>query len=243
MLSPQEAESKVFTKASFGGGYHMGQVDAFLDELIGDYAALYKENAALKSKMKVLVEKLEEYRATEDAMRRTLLSAQQMADNMLKEAADKKNDAIALAESETRTRVDEIRRELANEEMRLLAARNATASYVEKLQALYEHEISYMAKLSELTVLPVTSVTEQIQAQESEAKVSELVAAAHSAATTATEGPKPEGNPREEPEVLADTQPEKPAEPEAEKKPAFSAEDSDTMVFDRLEFGRDYQFE
>lgn len=75
MLTPQEAESHVFPKASFGG-YNMLQVDAFLDSLIEDYRTLYQENASLKSKMKVLVEKVEEYRATEDAMRMTLHSAQ-----------------------------------------------------------------------------------------------------------------------------------------------------------------------
>ena len=65
MLTPQEAESHVFPKASFGG-YNMLQVDAFLDSLIEDYRTLYQENASLKSKMKVLVEKVEEYRATDD---------------------------------------------------------------------------------------------------------------------------------------------------------------------------------
>ena len=35
----------------------------------------------MKSKMKVLVEKVEEYRATEDAMRKALMTAQRMADD------------------------------------------------------------------------------------------------------------------------------------------------------------------
>ncbi|MFR7893152.1 MAG: DivIVA domain-containing protein [Dysosmobacter sp.] len=46
------------------GGYNMAMVDEFLDELTDDYTALYKENAALKAKLKVLVEKVEDYRAT-----------------------------------------------------------------------------------------------------------------------------------------------------------------------------------
>ena len=81
MLTPQEAESHVFPKASFGG-YNMLQVDTFLDSLIEDYRTLYQENTSLKNKMKVLVDKVEEYRATEDAMRMTLHSAQKMADAM-----------------------------------------------------------------------------------------------------------------------------------------------------------------
>ena len=70
MLTPQEVSTHSFAKASFGG-YNMAMVDEFLDELTDDYTALYKENAALKAKLKVLVEKVEEYRATEDSMRAT----------------------------------------------------------------------------------------------------------------------------------------------------------------------------
>ena len=59
MLTPQEVSSRSFTKAVMGG-YNMAMVDEFLDELTDDYTALFKENAALKAKMKVLVEKLED---------------------------------------------------------------------------------------------------------------------------------------------------------------------------------------
>ena len=48
------------------GGYNMTQVDEFLDVLTEDYSALYSENAVLKSKMKVLVEKVEELRLIKD---------------------------------------------------------------------------------------------------------------------------------------------------------------------------------
>ena len=85
MLTPQEVSSHAFPKAVVGG-YNMSSVDEFLDELTDDYTSLYKENAALKAKMKVLVEKIEDYRSTEDAMRSTLLTAQKMADSIVKEA-------------------------------------------------------------------------------------------------------------------------------------------------------------
>ena len=80
MLTPQEVSTHAFSKAVMGG-YNMAMVDEFLDELTDDYTALYKENAALKAKLKVLVEKVEDYRATEDSMRATLLTAQKMADS------------------------------------------------------------------------------------------------------------------------------------------------------------------
>ena len=73
MLTPQEVSNHAFAKAVMGG-YNMAMVDEFLDELTDDYTSLYKENAALKAKMKVLVDKVEEYRSTEDAMRAALLT-------------------------------------------------------------------------------------------------------------------------------------------------------------------------
>ena len=91
MLTPQEVAEHAFAKASFGG-YNMAMVDEFLDLLTADYTALYKENAALKTKMKVLADKVEEYRSTDDAMRKALLSAQKYADQVMAEADEKKQN-------------------------------------------------------------------------------------------------------------------------------------------------------
>ena len=103
MFTPQEVSEKTFPKASgFNNGYGMAAVDEFLDALTEDYTALYKDNAALKAKLKVLAEKVEEYRATEDAMRSTLLTAQKMADDMVKEAEATKASLIHQAEEEAR---------------------------------------------------------------------------------------------------------------------------------------------
>ena len=153
MLTPQEAESHVFPKASFGG-YNMLQVDAFLDSLIEDYRTLYQENASLKSKMKVLVEKVEEYRATEDAMRMTLHSAQKMADAMVKEGEAKKQAAIdqiaasveekskavraemAKEEQAVLAKLEQVKKDLANEQARLNAARASTTTYIGQLKDL-----------------------------------------------------------------------------------------------------------
>ena len=96
MLTPQEVSERAFQKASFGG-YNMAQVDEFLDILTGDYSALYNENAVLKNKMKVLVDKVEEYRSTEEAMRKALMAAQRMADDLVKEAERKKSELLAQA--------------------------------------------------------------------------------------------------------------------------------------------------
>ena len=106
MLTPQEVASRAFPKAVMGG-YNMASVDEFLDELSDDYSALYKENAALKSKLKVLVEKVEDYRATEDSMRATLLTAQKMADSIVHEAEAKRDEILAQLEAVRRGEIED----------------------------------------------------------------------------------------------------------------------------------------
>lgn len=153
MFTPQEVSERAFPKAGFGG-YNMALVDEFLDQLTEDYTALYKENAALKSKMKVLVEKIEEYRSTEEAMRKALLTAQRMADDMVKEAEEKRDYVLSHAEEEARKKVQELGREIAAEEQRLADAKTVTAAFVAKLKELYRHEMDYLGGLSQLAPAP-----------------------------------------------------------------------------------------
>lgn len=150
MLTPQEVAEHSFTKASFGG-YNMTMVDEFLDQVTEDYTALFKENATLKAKMKVLADKVEEYRSTEDAMRKTLLTAQQMADQLVVDAEAEKASIVAEAQKAAEGQLASIRREVESEELRLTAAQNATAAYISKLKDLYQREIEYISGLSRLT--------------------------------------------------------------------------------------------
>lgn len=150
MLTPQEVAERSFAKASFGG-YNMTMVDEFLDQLTADYTALFKENATLKAKMKVLADKVEEYRSTEDAMRKTLLTAQQMADQMVVDAEAEKATIVSEAQKAAEDQLAAIRREVESEELRLAAAQNTTAAYIGKLKELYQREMEYISSLSRLS--------------------------------------------------------------------------------------------
>lgn len=170
MLTPQEVSERVFPKASFGG-YHMAQVDAFLDELTEDYTALYKENTALKNKMKVLVEKVEEYRATEDAMRMTLLTAQNMADTIVKEAEEKRDALLQEAEDAVRAKIGNLKDAYTQEQYRLEQAQRQTAGVVEQLRGLLNRELDFLEALSD-SVPPAIAQDEVHQvAQEIHASV------------------------------------------------------------------------
>ena len=75
MMTPQEVANCTFAK-SVMGGYNMASVDDFLDKLTEDYSALFKENAALKGKLKKTVDEVNKYRESEGTICSTLLAAQ-----------------------------------------------------------------------------------------------------------------------------------------------------------------------
>lgn len=232
MLTPQEVAEHAFTKASFGG-YNMAMVDEFLDLVTADYTALYKENATLKAKMKVLADKVEEYRSTEDAMRKALLSAQKMADQLVAEAQEQKDSIVGNAEKEAAEKIAAIRQEVESEQLRLTAAQNATAVYISKLKELFENEREYLSGLSRL--------------QAERPKPDPVVEAIGTAVEKAVEDEVPAA-PGPEPEEPAITREPKGAEAEREpgEEPAGETEAVPAGAFRRvdfanLKFGRDYE--
>lgn len=247
MLTPQEVSERAFQKASFGG-YNMAQVDEFLDILTGDYSALYSENAVLKSKMKVLVDKVEEYRSTEEAMRKALMTAQRMADDLVREAEQKRSQLLAKAEQEAQVRMGSISREIEAEEFRLQKAQQSTAAFVEKVRALHAKEAEYLAKLEELYPADTTPAADPVEEAVSEIddNVQRLLAQAMQDATA--ENLRVKAAEEAEAADLSDTAefgPVPEAQPSLSSQPEEEADDlsrrGDRIDFGELQFGRDYE--
>ena len=151
MLKPQEVSGHVFTKALFRG-YSMSAVDEFLDAVAEDYAALHKENANLKSKLKVMVDKVEEYRATEEAMRSALLAAQRTAEGILKDAETRRDEILANASDEALARRDDCRREVAELEERMRRGRTEMARFIASGRELCSQELKFLEQLPQMQV-------------------------------------------------------------------------------------------
>ena len=140
MFTPQQIDQISFDKARFGG-YDMQQVDEFLEPLTEDYVTLYKENALLKSKMRVLVGKLEEYRKSEASMKEAVANAQKAADKMILEAEAKcaqmlknANASAAAAASAAALNTKNNDAAIAAENERVEEARRAAAAKINELQ-------------------------------------------------------------------------------------------------------------
>ena len=135
MFTPQQIDQISFGRATFGG-YDMQQVDEFLEPLTEDYVTLYKENALLKSKMRVLVGKLEEYRKNEASMKEAVVKAQKTCDKMVMEAEAKcakmlQNASTAAAPVADGQVSDAL---IAAENARVEEARQAAAAKINELQ-------------------------------------------------------------------------------------------------------------
>ena len=155
MFTPQEVSEKVFPKSSFGsGGYAMSAVDEFLDTLTEDYTALYKEPVALKAKLKILAEKVEEYRATEDAMRSTLLTAQKMAAKLVQEAQTEKENLLKEANEQHAAQLAQLEKERHEAEEKLTMARQSLADFVRHGSELCAQQAAFLNSLPEMQLSP-----------------------------------------------------------------------------------------
>ena len=133
MFTPQQIEQISFGRATFGG-YDMQAVDEFLEPLTEDYITLYKENALLKSKMRVLVGKLEEYRKNEASMKDAMVNAQKTCDKMVAEAEAKCAEMLAAANAAAAQNASNMDALVAAENSRVEEARKAATLKIDELQ-------------------------------------------------------------------------------------------------------------
>lgn len=146
-MTPQDIRERALEKTMFGG-YDMAAVDKFREEVAIELAASQKEIAVLKGKMKVLVDKIEEYRATEDAMRLALLSAQKIGKQIEEDAQKRADEIITSANTQAEKVLGGLRQAKADEEEKLLAAKTSCAKFLEEARALSLTQLNYLDTLT-----------------------------------------------------------------------------------------------
>lgn len=146
MTSPQDIREKTFEKAVFGG-YDMGSVDDYMDTLAAELGAIQKENAALKAKMKVLVDKIEEYRTNEGALNMAILSAQKLSVQIESDARARAAAIVSEAEAKAAATVGGIEARIAQEESRLQAAKLSSAKFLDSVKELCRKQLNNLETL------------------------------------------------------------------------------------------------
>ncbi len=219
MITPQEIEQISFNRATFGG-YDMQAVDEFLEPLTEDYITLYKENGLLKSKMKVLVSKLEEYRANESSMKDAIVNAQKTCDMMVKEAEAKCTQMLVDANAAAAENAKNADALILAENDRVEEARQTAQLKIEELQSQLDSCIQALERIKDAN-RPIHKPSPAFDYERSEAAASDTSAVADeiSANLEALVGSTEESAPKAEPRhPVSDT----------------------TTKFANLQFGRNY---
>ena len=172
MITAQDIREKTFEKSKFGG-YDMAEVDDFLEELADELTSTQKETAVLKSKMKVLVDKIEEYRSNESALNQSILSAQKLAQQIETEAREKADNMIAEANRQVEEKLGGITEKTDYEEKRLAAAQAASAKFLDGIRAMCNAQLKNIENISnaslETPAAPAAPAQEQVKEKSSEA--------------------------------------------------------------------------
>ncbi len=262
MYTPNELREIRFDKAVFGG-YDMAQVDKFYSTLTEDYTALFKENAVLKKKLKLLADTVEDYRSVDEEMRKALITAQKMANEIIEKAEKKSAELIENASGVAAQKAIELTAQVAAEENKLAEAKAATVEFIDKMSGIFDSAKETFAALRE-DVAP--AVAEKIPEDKPQADIGdtldqisksldekmkleeEELAAANSQAEEKKEPVADDSSADAEDTIALDTAEKAvPDAPTVEEMEALEAEAekpkrSRKIEFENLKFGTDYDF-
>lgn len=139
MLTPMDIHNKEF-KRGFRG-YSEEDVDAFMDDIAGDYEKVYREYCELKERCDKLQDKLTQYEKMESTMNSTLMLAQQTAENV-KVSARKEADLILQeASNKKKQMMDETTLSLQASQQELDKIKSQTRSFRAKCRAILTSQL------------------------------------------------------------------------------------------------------
>ena len=146
MLTPKEISEKTFDK-TFGFGYRMDDVDAYLDEVAKSMTELLGQNADLEKKLEVLADKLTEYREDEESLRTALLGAQKLGDSVIRESKTKAEIIMRDATIKAEAMVNNAKRQIEREQEGLTRIQKEVASFKNRLLDLYKQHLELISAL------------------------------------------------------------------------------------------------
>lgn len=136
MLTPIDIQNMEFSKAAFG--YNKTEVEEFVATVASEFERLYKENIEFKDKINILNDALKNYKATEDAIKNTLMFAQNTAEDVKKSAKEKAELTIAEAKNHAENLVREADAKVFEAERKLNEVKSQIANYKAQLEGIMD---------------------------------------------------------------------------------------------------------
>lgn len=243
--------AKQFARGAFGS-YKSDDVDAFFQEVSGYVKMLEKERDDLKRDLKVLAEKTEEYRASEEAVQEALVKAQKYGNKIINDAkleAEEISNAAKLKAQETVTvaqekayaisneameQTEQLIRELKNKALGELNELKQKTAIERKSMEQAKHAASsfkadlfelYRAHLDLINRIPDISETDYVPETLPELEAQPDVSEPEQAEQPAVEAAEPEAVPEEPVKETEPQEAEPTEEPEAEPVPEEEKEE------------------
>ena len=143
MLTPADVENKVFKKAKIGG-YDINDVEDFLEKLIVDYEAVFKEVTELKDKCENLQESVKYYKSLEQGVEQSINNAKDEADKIKARALEEAQEIRDRKEKEHKNRIAELDLETKKKEYDLEEMKKEMQIYKIKVRSMLEAQIKIL---------------------------------------------------------------------------------------------------
>lgn len=147
-LTPLDIRHKEFKRVM--RGYADAEVDEFLDDVADEFERLFKENIDLAERVEGLDEKVGQYRRIEETLQKTLVSAQQSAEELKANATKESQLILRDAELKARQLVSDLYTERQNLEKQIQALRGVEQDLRLRLRTMLQ---SFLKQLEEAPVV------------------------------------------------------------------------------------------
>ena len=143
MLTPVDVENKVFKKAKLGG-YDINDVEDFLEKLIVDYEAVFKELTELRDKCDNLQESVKYYKSLEQGIEQSINNAKEEADKIKARAIEEANEIRDRKEKEYKNKIAELDLEVKKKQYDLEEMKKEMQIYKIKVKSMLEAQIKIL---------------------------------------------------------------------------------------------------
>lgn len=234
MISSEDVRRVTFEKAF--QGYRRDDVDDYLKQVAQSMDELAAQNDDLQKKLVVLAQRIDQYRAEEDTLRTTMINAQRLGENVIREAKQKAAEIIRTANIKAEDREQRSRDDVELAKQEIVTLKGEADSFKRSLIEMYRKHINLINKLPDYTpqpedapARPVQPAAEPVQAPtQTAAPVEQPVMAAEPAYTPPA--PQPAAEPAPAP-VQETAYYEEPASQPAAEPLRPAAEKVDTVEF------------
>lgn len=234
MISSEDVRRVTFEKAF--QGYRRDDVNDYLKQVAQSMDELAAQNDDLQKKLVVLAQRIDQYRAEEDTLRTTMINAQRLGENVIREAKQKAAEIIRTANIKAEDREQRSRDDVELAKQEIVTLKSEADSFKRSLIEMYRKHINLINKLPDYTpqpedapARPVQPAAEPVQAPvQTAAPVEQPVMAAEPAYTPPA--PQPAAEPAPAP-VQETAYYEEPASQPAAEPLRPAAEKVDTVEF------------